>query len=98
MAERQSQEIGQCQCASSAPLVDDQKNQSDEQRYPDQKVVQHDATGPVLTPRGSFDIREPSSALGDAKHRCKPMRVGVSTSNDATMKARGKALTFGRIT
>ena len=98
MAKRQGQEIGECQCANSAPFVYDQKNQSDEQRCPDQKIIQHGATGPVLTPRGLFDIREPSFALSDVKHRCKPVRVGVSTSNDAAVKARGKALTFGRIT
>src|SRR5262249_15005229 len=98
MVYRQGQEIGQCQRATSAPPVHGQKSQSGEQRCPDQKVTQHDVTRPVLTPQGLFDIREPSGALGDAKHRCKPMRIGVSSSNDATMKARGKALTFGRST
>ena len=39
----------------------------------------------------------PSPTSRDAKYRCKPMRVGVSATEDATMQARGKALTFGRI-
>ena len=46
MAERENKEISQCQCANSAPPVYDQKNQSDEQRSPDQKIVQHVVTRP----------------------------------------------------
>ena len=95
MAERENKEIGQCQCADSAPPVYDQKNQSDEQRSPDQKIVQHVAPGPVVIPQNSSDIRVPSPAARDAKHRCKPMRIGVSATDDATMQARGKALAFG---
>src|SRR5262249_46312346 len=44
MPQRKSQEIGQGHCPDSAPLVDDKKNQSDEQCPPHQKVIQHDVT------------------------------------------------------